>query len=419
MVVPLFFDTPREKRVRDIFNQKRMFDDIVGYAQMGVHRTGYPGDRACSDWLADEFAAAGLEVGFHSWRLRQFMVEECSLELHGRRMAAFPYWFPRATGGQGVSGPVARLGLMADPGRAAGSIVYMDAADYQRYDENRLYARARELAASGALGLVLASTHPSGGICGVNAPHPERNQTPWPLPTVLVGYLDKYGLEIAAERADTAQLTLTGQDVPDVEARNVLGFVKRGPKVVVVSTPQSGWFTNAGERGPGLAITLALARWAGRLKKGPSFLVMSNSGHELGNLGMKDFLARGQIPATRDVVAWLHLGASIVCRDWKVRDRRLVPEGVCRFSNLNASGGLYEYVLAAFRNIGFMDPIVGPAHGELELVHKKGYDAFGFYGGHFYFHSPGDGPECVPPAELVQVARACRETLKRVVLDHQ
>jgi hypothetical protein len=131
---------------------------------------------------------------------------------------------------------------------------------------------------------------------------------PWPVPVVLVGQRDETVLTAAARSNIKASLLLEGEDESAAIAKNVVARMDHGKDLIVVSTPQSGWFRCAGERGPGIAMFLGLARWASKRPSGPSFLFVSTSGHELGGLGMLAFL-KELAPPPEQVLGWIHLGA--------------------------------------------------------------------------------------------------------------
>ncbi|MCH7749719.1 MAG: hypothetical protein IH939_16655 [Acidobacteria bacterium] len=69
---------------------------------------------------------------------------------------------------------------------------------------------------------------------------------------------------LRASVGDKVTLRLTGRMDEAAEAVNVAGRLVRNEEAdwSVISTPSSGWFTCAGERGPGIAALLALAEWA-------------------------------------------------------------------------------------------------------------------------------------------------------------
>ena len=54
------------------------------------------------------------------------------------------------------------------------------------------------------------------------------------------------------------------------------------------------------------------------------------------------------------------------------------------------------------------------AVGELQLYFGKGYPAFGFEGGHDYFHAPGDTAAVSSPQLLAAAARGIVGTLERL-----
>src|SRR5947207_11262129 len=131
---------------------------------------------------------------------------------------------------------------------------------------------------------------------------------PWPIPVALISPHDEPALMSSARSGAKASLLVDGLDDRDARAKNVIARLDRGKDLIVVSTPQSGWFRCAGERGPGIALFLGLARWASRRPSGSSFLFVSTSGHELGGLGMMAF-QKELAPAPDRVLCWLHLGA--------------------------------------------------------------------------------------------------------------
>ena len=86
----------------------------------------------------------------------------------------------------------------------------------------------------------------------------------------------------------------------------MVGYLGEGDfsRPVVVTTPLSGWFHCAGERGTGIAIALELAEG---LARSYPVMVVGATGHELDYLGAKRYLEGISIrPA-----AVIHLGASV------------------------------------------------------------------------------------------------------------
>jgi hypothetical protein len=52
--------------------------------------------------------------------------------------------------------------------------------------------------------------------------------------------------------------------------------------------------------------------------------------------------------------------------------------------------------------------------GELQHFIEAGYRAFGFFGGHHFFHTPHDTPATTEPAFLERVASALVDVVEKV-----
>jgi hypothetical protein len=149
----------------------------------------------------------------------------------------------------------------------------------------------------------------------------------WSVPIVCVGGKDVAALEAAATKNSLAEIILQGKDEPNAEAKNVVGKFGNGKKLIVVSTPQSGWFRCAGERGAGVAVFLGLARWTTRQKSlDANWVFVSTTGHEFSGMGMKAFL-KELAPKPKDVFAWLHLGANVAVWNYEQTAQGLKKSG--------------------------------------------------------------------------------------------
>lgn len=199
---------------------------------------------------------------------------------------------------------------------------------------------------------------------------------------------------------------------------NLLGRIQRGPGPwVVVSTPTSGWFNAAGERGPGVALWLSLARAAATRHDRTNYLFVAASAHELDYLGARALLAEGVLPPPEAVRAWLHLGASIGTRDWALHDGAVVPlEQLQPQSYAFATDALHEpmtHALTQVPGIKVMPVKTLPESrgGELTLYRDAGYPVAGFVGSHRYFHTPRDLPDVTSPALLAPFEKALHQLL--------
>src|SRR6185312_9725361 len=85
------------------------------------------------------------------------------------------------------------------------------------------------------------------------------DRPPWPVPVVGVAGREGQALKAAAQAGADARLRIAGRMQPG-RADNVVARLAGPGKPLVLSTPKSGWFHCAGERGSGIAIWLGLAR---------------------------------------------------------------------------------------------------------------------------------------------------------------
>lgn len=180
-------------------------------------------------------------------------------------------------------------------------------------------------------------------------------------------------------------------------------MLERGSDIIVLSTPKSGWFTCAGERGPGVALFLALARWANQRDSEVSYVFDANTGHEVGGTGIRRFVEDLAPPPDR-VLAWIHPGANIATWGWEETAaglvRRARPED---YRVVCDSGELLPLLNTALVALAGLEPRVGRGLGEMRLVIQTGYRGFGVNGGPYrYFHTPDDKPDVATAPELIE-----------------
>jgi hypothetical protein len=386
----------------------KLFEDIITYYNFGEHRTASEVDLRTSQWLLEQLRAAGLNATFQSFPVRQFFVRQTRLTLGELTIRAFPLWFPRSTGSVPVSGSLAVFERGAEPGSLRNRIALVNfsaSSAIERFHAEIVLAAAK----AGALAVVAVTESATKEIIALNSP---VGAEPWPIPVVLVGQRDEPALNIGARSATKASLLVDGEDDADAKAKNVIARVDRGKDLIVVSTPQSGWFRCAGERGPGIALFLGLARWASRRQSGASFLFVSTSGHELGGLGMLAFLKELGPPPQR-VLTWIHLGAGIATYSWEESAaglKRLQEPDSRRL--LMTTPDLAPMLTTTFAGLQGLTPTVDRAVGEFEFMLKAGYHTFGIAAGHRFHHTPADSPEMTGPEILEPVGRALLKTIE-------
>lgn len=384
-----------------------LYADVKTYAGFGEHRTGTPGDDAVTAWLERELRAAGYAVERQGFDYPVFSLESAAMELAGRRIDAFPIWTPRAGEAAGPLSAAPRPGALAVMSFPYGTGAPLEAS--------AVYRKPVEAAiAAGAGGVVIATQNPLGELVAYNA---LPNAPPWPVPVVGVAGREGAALQAAAERGADARLRIAGALHPG-RAQNVVAR-KPGPgKPLIISTPKSGWFTCAGERGSGLAIWLALAR---RLAARRDFhlVLVAASGHEFDGYGGRLF-AEHLAPKPAEARGWVHIGANVASYDFALRDGQITrldhPQAGRR---LAVSEALLPAARQAFAGqVGYEKPVdveVEGAPGELAEYQRRGYRPLvGLVGLHPLHHTRRDLPDATGPEVLEPVARGLAAVVERL-----
>ena len=380
---------------------EKLYQDVVTYSSFGDHRTATDGEEKTTDWMAERLTACGLDVSFQTFSQETYFVDNTFLTVDGKEMGCFPLWPPTWTGQTPVRG---RL-VATDTGHdiPEGSIVLLKpsfsygAPAFSNEEDN---AAIRAAAEAGAIAAVVIGNGPSDGMHAYNTPVETARR---PIPVVLTPKRNEAVMVKAAERHTEVSLLLDGTDIPNAQPRNIIAKLNRSDDIIVISTPKSGWFTCAGERGPGVALSLALARWASERSSNVSYLFDANTGHETGGTGIRQFLEK-LAPSPDRTLAWIHLGANIATWDWEetIGDlvKRARPED---YRVVCSSEELLPLLNTALAELPGLEPRAGRGIGEMREVIRMGYRGFGVNGGPYrYFHTPEDMPEAGTAPELLE-----------------
>src|SRR5712691_1175736 len=166
---------------------------------------------------------------------------------------------------------------------------------------------------------------------------------------------------------------------------------------LVVMTPRSSWWQSTAERGGGLVAWLESLPALVVAPPARPVVFTANSGHELGHLGLDDFLARR--PGWEGPASWVHWGA-----------------------NLGAAGGtlalvspdddLRELAAAELTRAGqphTAAPKTLVPSGETRDIHRKGGRYLTLVGNNPLFHLPQDRwPEAVDLDAVTRIGAAAR-----------
>ena len=216
----------------------------------------------------------------------------------------------------------------------------------------------------------------------------QESRADLPIPVAIV---TKSALEALNRRSGIshpARLTLSGRNA-ETSARYLLAHKPGVGAAIVVSTPLTGWFRCGAERGPGIALMIALSK---RLAASPRPVWLVGTGaHEIGHLGMKKALTSGRLPAPRETALWLHLGAGICAR--AIDDRY----GLKISQNLTLSKSLASRLSPAFASPDWTHVDAhANSSGEAGDVISAGYDRLlGITAPFPGFHTPADDGSAV------------------------
>ena len=394
-----------------------LYADVQHYDAFGVHRYGSPGAELAMGWIAAELERAGLVVSSQPFTLpRQYELESGTLSVGGESRSVVPqWWIPEVQASFSLTAPIAAAGNDPAERKLVRANLAFDRGAYLN-DQHRgaiSAALARRPAA-----VLLTIDHPSGEIFTYNV---DQKEEPWPVPVILVAPRDRPLLDAAERDGNPVSVAVRGAWRRDVPGRNVIARLRRNrddQSWIVVSTPVTTWFTSTGERGPGIAGFLAIARVAAARWPRANFVFVATAGHEVGHGGMEQFLRDGA-PSPDATLAWVHLGASLACFDWLRENGRWITDRTVdsRVRVILRSEAMDAIVARRFESIAGQ-PLIGERAGlgELREVRAAGYPRFfGMAALHTFFHTPADSAATTGPEILEPVIRAFVETIDDVV----
>lgn len=389
----------------DIFNGNKLFDDVKHYVDFGVHRTATKGDNATSAWLKNKLDGFGFRTEYLYFPVKQYFLESASLKVNDSQLNVFPLW------------PVSRANVTlnaelvdADKHKQAVSgkiaVIRLKKEDRKYIDRLEKLDRFNDLIAQRAGAIVLIVDNDAGEIAALNT----QPKASWKIPVVQIAPKD------SAQLVEGARVSLQIKGIlKDVQARNVIARIGSGKQIVIVSTPISGWFTCGGERGPGIAIFNAIAKWVSEAKPPYTFVFIANSSHELeDHRGTHVFIDK-KAPKPSDVRLWVHLGASFAINGYQK-----TATGINKLATVDPKRRVYysSNLENTMHQVFDRKPITqlgNVALGELSVAAKYGYATyFGFVGADFnpFFHTPVDSETATSPEILQETALMIRDAIQ-------
>jgi hypothetical protein len=363
---------------------------LQAWDAQGTHRTGTPGDRAGADWLAGEAAALGGAVTIEAFALDRLDPALACLEFAGELVTGIPVFDAPATGLDGVEGRLGPIGADAEIAVAELGPRAVYSGEFERLRKS-----------GGHRGLVVVCSGEEPGLGLLNA---EGFRAPRGMPAIHVSS-EVRELVLAAARSNTPARLIVHSRRHSVQARNVVVTLPgsdRSRQPLVVMTPRSSWWQSTAERGGGIVCWLEALRAliAAPLVSplGRQVIFTANSGHELGHLGLDDFVARRPGWDQEGGADWVHFGA-----------------------NLGAAGGVLSLVsnqddlralgVAELNAAGHPpDDMPGKTHvpsGETRDIHRAGGRYLTLVGSNRWFHLPQDRwPHSVDVPAAARITKA-------------
>jgi hypothetical protein len=340
-------------------------------------------------WLAHEAAGLGANVGAEVFELDRLEPVACYLELDGERISAVPVFDAPSTRADGV------FGTLSLDGQDEAILV---AKLTPRSVYTGEYERLRRDTAHRALVIVCSGERPGMGL--LNA---ERFRNPYGAPAVHVSSEASETVLAGAAHAAPARMVAENRYVA-ATARNVVVAMqgsRRALPPVVVMTPRSSWWQSTAERGGGLVCWLESLRALIATPPACDVVFTANSGHELGHLGLDDFMARRpgwERPISEGGATWIHFGANIGAAGGEL-------------SLQSASDGLRRLTETELARGGRAPEIVAPKtlvpSGETRDIHRAGGRYVTLVGSNPWFHLPQDRwPHAVDADAVTPIAAA-------------
>jgi hypothetical protein len=397
----------------DPFSGASLMSDVEAYVNFGTHRTGSTGDLATSDWFAKHWTSLGYEIEQTDVTCPNADTHVAKLRVGDDAFDGFAQPPLVFTPEGGLNAPLAKWDA-AKPADVSGKIavIYIPRPPNTPSPGGAYRAAIADCAKSGAKAAVLLMSGPSGEVTAINTPLTLEAT----IPLLQIGEKERDRLEAALATGAPGKLILEGPGGERTGRNTIARHGDAGPWVII-STPQSGWFTCGGERGPGIAISRALAAWATSLKFPVRWLFIATSGHEWVDAGAEIF-HHTQAPKPDETALWFHLGASFAARAYEETPNGPVPQSTPNLGRaLMASPDMVPLLETAFAGHPVIEkPLtsdVQTALGEYRLVVEEGYaSSAGFWGYTAYFHTPIDTADSTTPEVMEPIARAVAQAIE-------
>jgi hypothetical protein len=350
----------------------------------GHHRTGTDGDEAGAAWLEREAASLGAGVTSEPFALDRIDPVATWLDVGGTRIAGVPVLDAPPSGPAGIEGTLGPAGSDADIGVVELSPHAVYTGEYQAL---------RTTTHHRALVVVCQGQHLGMGL--LNA---EQFNRPYGAPAIHVASEAGDAVFAATTRRGAARL-MSHYRRTTALARNIvvtLAGRDRARPPLVVMTPRSSWWQSTAERGGGLVCWLETLRALHHAPPASDVVLTANSGHELGHLGLDEFVARRA--GWEREATWLHWGANLGAAG-------------SRLTVMTTSDDIRALAVRELAAAGQAPDVIAPKtqvpSGETRDIHRANGRYLTLVGSNPWFHLPTDRwPHSMDVGAVARIASA-------------
>jgi len=369
---------------------ERISKIIETYDSQGIHRTGTEGDMKNAQWLADEIKKFGLEPKMDGFNIKRLDIKEAYLKIGEQKIKGVPFFDSIINDNEIITGSLGKFNSNATLGS---SLITKD----QFLEKERSHNRHH--------GLIIGKKGAFPGLFLINA---YNFKNPYGPPVLQISNENWPWIE--KKTTENAEATLIIKSIrTKVKVFNVIaeleGMQSELPPLIV-TTPRSGWWHCASERGGGIAGFLEIMRTLCSVSPRRNILFLANTGHELGNFGMEHYINTHPTLA-ENAIAWIHLGANFAAANLTQLGVKIPPLVILQASDID----IQELAIKCMANEGVKPDLtmpIGeiPPRSEAQNIHENGGRYFSLIGTNNYFHHPEDRwPNAVDINKTVKIIR--------------
>ncbi len=231
---------------------------VSSYSNFGVHRTGWEAESATNIWLEKILTDVGADVERHEFAYDRYL-EETTVKINDQVIPSTALYYEA-------------VGELQDCGNLGFGVIDIKQAELDKYTE--IVAISNQAKLDGRSAVLIATRCENNSLHAFNVTPVLKNN----LPTILVP-----GNAYNQLKSEPVSLDFRSSISNQTSDNIIADFGKSAmDKTLVITTPISGWFNCAAERGVGIAIAINLAK---NLSKCQSIRLVLTSGHELGYFG--------------------------------------------------------------------------------------------------------------------------------------